>query len=49
MNGVVPWVPYRWGKAVRTVSAAVTGYDFDAFATDVSLAHLGIDPSKQAQ
>ncbi|TMK52951.1 MAG: hypothetical protein E6G59_06930 [Actinobacteria bacterium] len=49
MNVVVPWVPFRWGKAVRTVSAAVTGYDFDAFATDVSLAHLGIDPSKQAQ
>ena len=49
MNDVVPWVPYRWGKAVRTVSAAVTGYDFDAFATDISLAHIGVDPSKQAQ
>jgi len=49
MNDVVPWVPYRWGKAVRVVSAAITGYDFDAFATDVSLAHLGVDPSKQSQ
>ena len=49
MNEVVPWVPYRWGKAVRTVSAAITGYDFDAFSTDVSLAHLGVDPTKQAQ
>jgi peptide/nickel transport system substrate-binding protein len=49
MNDVVPWVPYRWGKAVRTVSAAVTGYDFDAFSTDISLAHIGLDTTKQAQ
>jgi peptide/nickel transport system substrate-binding protein len=48
MNDIVPWVPYRWGKATRVVSAAVTGYDFDAFATDVSLAHLGLDTTKQS-
>jgi peptide/nickel transport system substrate-binding protein len=48
MNDIVPWAPYRWGKALRVVSAAVTGYDFDLFSTDASLAHMGIDPSKQA-
>jgi peptide/nickel transport system substrate-binding protein len=45
---IVPWVPYRWGKAVRVVSAAVTGYEFDAFTTETSLAHIGLDTTKQS-
>ncbi len=47
MNDIVPWVPYRWSKKTNIVSAAVTGYDFDPFGNDLSLAHVGIDPSKQ--
>jgi len=48
MTEVIAWVPYRWGKTVRVLAASATGYEFDAFSTDVSMAHLGLDVTKQA-
>lgn len=47
MNDIVPWIPLRWAESTDVFSAAVTGYDYDQFGGDISLAHVGIDQTKQ--
>jgi peptide/nickel transport system substrate-binding protein len=47
MNDIVPWIPLRWSEGNVILSAAVTGFEFDAFSGQLSFAHMGIDPTKQ--
>jgi peptide/nickel transport system substrate-binding protein len=44
---IVPWVPLMDATNIDLLGPAVTKYDQDAFGTEMSFAHLAVDPSKQ--
>lgn len=47
MNEYVPWIPYLWANNISVISDAVTTYEYDQFAGEVSFVHIAVDPSKQ--
>ena len=44
---IVPQVPLIDATAIDLIGPAVTQYDFDQFGTEMSLAHVAVDPSLQ--
>jgi hypothetical protein len=40
MDGIVPWVPYRWANAITVVAPSVRHYEFDEFSGIISLCHV---------
>jgi peptide/nickel transport system substrate-binding protein len=44
---VVPWIPYLDASNLDLLGPAVTGYDYDQFSGEQSLARAAVDPSLQ--
>ena len=44
---IAPWVPLIDATKIHLLGPAVTQYDYDQNGTEMSLAHVAVDPSKQ--
>jgi hypothetical protein len=44
---IAPWVPLVDATAIDLIGPAVTKYEFDQFSTEMSMAHVAVDPSLQ--
>jgi hypothetical protein len=45
MTDVIPWVPYIVENKIQLVSASVTSYSFDQFATQPALDRIAVTPA----
>ena len=44
---IAPWVPLIDATAIDLIGPAVTKYEFDQFSTEMSMAHVAVDPALQ--
>jgi len=42
MQDVVPWVPFKWDRAITVLGEGVTHYEFDQFGSMISLVHISL-------
>jgi ABC-type oligopeptide transport system substrate-binding subunit len=46
---IVPYIPLLDATAIDIIGPAVTKYGYDQFGSEMALAHVAVDPSKQSQ